>query len=132
VADANSALATACVMVAFLIPNSAPLCLSDNGWLADAKPPRIPLHAPLGACFICLPLTIRFQGSVGGAINVTAEAFSQQVQDVNFLLTTYCKIGIYFPLKSKFLSLSTWHIHPRGFPAAQPTSGEASCKRFET
>jgi hypothetical protein len=31
---------------------------------------------------ICLPLTIKFQGSVGRAINVTAEAFLQQAQDV--------------------------------------------------
>jgi hypothetical protein len=32
--------------------------------------------------FICLPLTIRFQSPVGGATNVTAEAFSKQAQDV--------------------------------------------------
>jgi len=31
---------------------------------------------------ICLPLTIRFQSLAGGAINVTAEAFSQQAQFV--------------------------------------------------
>jgi len=32
--------------------------------------------------FICLPLTTRFQGSAGGAIHLTAEAFSRQVQYV--------------------------------------------------
>jgi hypothetical protein len=60
--------------------------------------PKIPFF------FIRLPLTIRFQSSMGGAISVTAEAFSQQAQNVVPILPF--KIGIYFSSKNKFLSLS--------------------------
>lgn len=49
-----------------------------NDGLADAFI-QILLKIPF---FICLPLTIRFQGSVGGSINVMAEDLSKQVQDV--------------------------------------------------
>ena len=53
---------------------------------------------------ICLPLTIRFQSIVGGAINVTAEAFSQQVQDVVSIIPRQpnTKLAYIFPQKASF------------------------------